>query len=85
MMLAAEPVNAPVERRPWTATGYGLELMIGTLRSGDHCLTVAGHSAGGPGSAGPAYRTPGHTAKAFKAGPGEARAEHDAAQRLAQT
>lgn len=83
-MLVAQHVDAPIEGRPWRTTGYGLGLMIGTFRADGHSFAVAGHSAGGPGSAGAVYHSQGRTVVAFTATPGEACAEHIVARRLAQ-
>lgn len=83
-MLQAVPVEAPIEGRPWATTGYGLGLMIGTMCSGKQRIAVAGHSAGAPGSAGAVYQAAGRTVAVFTPGPGEARAEHAVARRLAQ-
>ena len=56
-MLAGHPLGGPLPGRPWRATGYGLGLMIGTMRVGAGPeIGVAGHSAGGPGSVGAVYR-----------------------------
>lgn len=56
-MLACHPLGGPLPGRPWRTTGYGLGLMIGTMRGGvGPEILVAGHSAGGPGSVGAVYR-----------------------------
>lgn len=56
-MLADHPLGGPLPGRPWLTTGYGLGLMIGTLRvEAGQEIMVAGHSAGGPGSVGAVYR-----------------------------
>lgn len=80
-MLDRHPIGGAVEGRPWTTTGYGLGLMMGTMmRPGmAEPLPVAGHSAGGPGSVGAVYRSVGRnrarTAAVFVAGSDEGIAE----------
>jgi len=89
-LLARHPIGGPVEGRPWRTTGYGLGLMMGTMRSSDMAsdVTVAGHSAGGPGSAGAVYTAldpaEGGTVAVFTSGPSEAEAEAAAARCLAR-
>ena len=86
-MLEDHAIGGPIKGRPWVATGYGLGLMIGTMRSShqaDH-LQVAGHSAGGPGSVGAVYRRrDGHcrTVAVFAAGSHEGMVEYRAARLL---
>ena len=58
--LMAEPtaVGGPIPGRPWLDAGYGLGLMVGTMQGRGGPLRALGHSAGGPGSGGAAYRFP---------------------------
>lgn len=57
-MLQPHPLDGPLPGRPWQTTGYGLGLMLGTMRRPGMArpVEVAGHSAGGPGSCGAVYR-----------------------------
>jgi CubicO group peptidase (beta-lactamase class C family) len=70
-------ICGPLAGRPWTETGYGLGLMIGTMTCEDmpRPLRVIGHSAGGPGSVGAVYTSFDtdryRTAAAFAAGTDE--------------
>ena len=57
-LLDAIPVGGRLSGRPWLEAGYGLGLMTGRMQSRDGPLIAAGHSAGGPGSGGAAYRFP---------------------------
>ena len=57
-LLDAIPVGGRLSGRPWLQAGYGLGLMTGRMQSRDGPLVAAGHSAGGPGSGGAAYRFP---------------------------
>ncbi|HYF58059.1 MAG TPA: serine hydrolase domain-containing protein [Burkholderiaceae bacterium] len=88
-LLAAHPVGGPPPGRPWTSAGYGLGLMIGTMRGpgADAPLDVVGHSAGGPGSVGAVYHAPRArprlTVAAFAAGPDGGLVEDAALRRLA--
>lgn len=87
-MLDAHPLGGPLPGRPWLTTGYGLGLMMGTMQGAgvERPLAVAGHSAGGPGSAGAVYRTlvdgERRTAAVFVAGTDEGPAEAIALRRL---
>jgi len=89
-MLAARPVGGALPGRPWQQTGYGLGLMIGTMRArgGPVSLPVAGHSAGGPGSIGAVYGVRladgRRTVAVFAPGDDEGVVEHRAAVLLAQ-
>jgi CubicO group peptidase (beta-lactamase class C family) len=78
-MLRRHPLGGPLPDRPWQTTGYGLGLMIGTMRGPRPVgpVEVAGHSAGGPGSVGAVYRaaSAGSTAAVFLAGASEGAAE----------
>lgn len=78
-MRLAHPLGGAIGGRPWVTTGYGLGLMIGTMRRAcmDAPVTVLGHSAGGPGSIGAVYHAPatGRTAAVFSAGTDEGVAE----------
>lgn len=71
-MLDRHPLGGPLPGRPWVTTGYGLGLMLGTMRRAGmpQPLAVLGHSAGGPGSVGAVYHAPGsgRTVAAFGAG-----------------
>lgn len=71
-MTTPLPLGGAITGRPWTATGYGLGLMIGSMAdpAGGPDVHVIGHSAGGPGSVGAVYHAPatGRTAAAFAAG-----------------
>ncbi|MFO1047424.1 MAG: serine hydrolase domain-containing protein [Geminicoccaceae bacterium] len=80
-MLDSYPLGGPLSGRPWRTTGYGLGLMIGTMRVGaGQEVMVAGHSAGGPGSVGAVYRrldaAGPRTVAAFAEGSDEGSAEH---------
>ncbi|MBH0239188.1 serine hydrolase domain-containing protein [Methylobrevis albus] len=72
LMCTPLPLGGALPGRPWTATGYGLGLMIGSMAdpAGGPDIRVVGHSAGGPGSVGAVYHAPatGRTAAAFAAG-----------------
>jgi len=57
-LLDPVPVGGPLSGRPWLEVGYGLGLMTGRMQGRDGSVAVAGHSAGGPGSGGAAYRFP---------------------------
>ncbi|WP_439588590.1 serine hydrolase domain-containing protein [Hydrogenophaga sp.] len=46
-MQAAHALGGPIPGRPWTAPGYGLGLMQGTVETG---LNMRGHTGCGPGS-----------------------------------
>ena len=87
-MLARHPIGDAIPGRPWTATGYGLGLMIGDMRNEAMAepLRVAGHSAGGPGSVGAVYRdldSPrGRIVAAFAAGSNEGVVEAEVLRRL---
>jgi CubicO group peptidase (beta-lactamase class C family) len=85
-MLDRHPLGGPIEGRPWVSTGYGLGLMIGTMRSknGSDALTVAGHTAGGPGSVGAVYHAAatGRTAAAFAPGADDSSVEETALHML---
>ncbi|MDE2334199.1 MAG: beta-lactamase family protein [Rhodospirillales bacterium] len=83
-MQLARPVAVPTVGRPWSTTGYGLGLMMGTMAAGPQRIAVAGHSAGGPGSAGAVYHAASRTVAVFTADPSEAPAEHEVCKRLAQ-
>jgi CubicO group peptidase (beta-lactamase class C family) len=73
-MLDAHPIGGPLPGRPWLTTGYGLGLMMGTMRRPGMAapLQVAGHTAGGPGSVGAIYQrsgdNPPHTVAVFASG-----------------
>ncbi len=54
-MLTVYPLGAAVAGRPWTATGYGLGLMIGALAGAGRAV---GHSGAGVGSVAALYRLP---------------------------
>lgn len=88
-MLTRHPIGGTIEGRPWLTTGYGLGVMMGTMKhpAGGKDLQVVGHSAGGPGSCGAVYQaagTPwGATAAAFTADDSESRAEFLAVEALA--
>jgi CubicO group peptidase (beta-lactamase class C family) len=58
-MLDMHPNGGALPGRPWITTGYGLGLMMGTMRRNGmlNPLAVLGHSAGGPGSVGAVYHT----------------------------
>ncbi len=84
-MLDGHPIGGPLPDRPWTTTGYGLGLMIGTMqRPGGAPLRVVGHSAGGPGSVGTVYHAPEsrRTVAAFTAGTDERIAEDAVLRRM---
>jgi D-alanyl-D-alanine carboxypeptidase len=54
------PVGGALPGRPWRRASYGLGLMVGTMAApGGPPFAVAGHGAGGPGSAGCVFRYPG--------------------------
>jgi D-alanyl-D-alanine carboxypeptidase len=78
-MRHPHPIGGVIDGRPWVSTGYGLGLMIGTMRGRgmDAPVTVLGHSAGGPGSVGAVYHAPttGRTAAVFRAAADVGRAE----------
>lgn len=83
-MLDRHPIGGALPGRPWVTTGYGLGLMMGTMRRNGmpHPLTVLGHSAGGPGSVGAVYHTADggapRTVAVFAAGAAEGVVEDDA-------
>jgi D-alanyl-D-alanine carboxypeptidase len=58
LMAEPTPVGGPIPGRPWLEAGYGLGLMVGTMRGRGGPLRAVGHSAGGPGSGGAAYGFP---------------------------
>ena len=87
-MLDRHRVGDALEGRRWMTQGYGLGLMIGTMRRPGmpQPLEVVGHSAGGPGSVGAVYarRVGGRrTVAVFMAGPDEGAAEDEALRLLA--
>jgi hypothetical protein len=88
-LLDRYAIGGPVSGRPWLTTGYGLGLMMGTIRRPGMArpLEVIGHSAGGPGSVGAVYRWIGdnrvRTVAVFAAGSDEGIAEDLALKRLA--
>lgn len=79
-MTARHPVEAVVNGRPWSTTGYGLGLMIGEIASTGLAI---GHSGAGPGSVGAVYHFPAMaapcTVTVFMPGENEGRAEWKAA------
>ena len=81
-MRHPHPLGGAIDGRPWVTTGYGLGLMIGTMRGRgmDAPVTVLGHSAGGPGSVGAVYHAPatGRTVAVFTAGDDDGATEADA-------
>jgi CubicO group peptidase (beta-lactamase class C family) len=76
-------IGGPLAGRPWAETGYGLGLMIGTMKRASlpRPLRVVGHSVGGPGSVGAVYTSSDSgrylTAAAFSAGADEGVAENE--------
>lgn len=86
-MVDVHPAGEPPAGRPWTTTGYGLGLMIGTMERPGIAgpVRVIGHSAAGPGSVGAVYRARDggtlRTVAAFAAGAAESVVE-DVALRL---
>jgi D-alanyl-D-alanine carboxypeptidase len=88
-LLDRHPIGGPLPGRPWATTGYGLGLMMGTMRRPGMArpLEVIGHSAGGPGSVGAVYSTPGggrqRTVAALAAGVDEGVTEDRALRHLA--
>lgn len=72
-------IGGALPGRPWLTCGYGLGLMMGTMKaSGVRApLYVEGHGASGPGSVGSIFHDPasGRTAAAFLAGGDEAATE----------
>lgn len=81
-MRHAHPLCGAIDGLPWVTTGYGLGLMIGTMRGRgmDAPVSVLGHSAGGPGSVGAVYHAPatGRTVAVFTAGDDDAATEAQA-------
>ncbi len=88
-MLDCHPVGGPIAGRPWRSTGYGLGLMIGSMRASkmSEALHVSGHSAGGPGSVGAVYHAAatGVTAAAFMSGDAVGAAEAEVLALLANS
>jgi D-alanyl-D-alanine carboxypeptidase len=88
-LLDRHPIGGPIAGRPWVTTGYGLGLMMGTMRRPGmpRPLHVVGHSAGGPGSVGAVYHLPGserrRTAACFTAGQDEGVPEDEVLRQLA--
>ncbi len=78
-MLRWHPLGGALPGRPWLTTGYGLGMMVGTMRGPRGPMFVAGHGAAGPGSVGAVYRAlgpkPGRTVAAFAAGVDEGAVE----------
>jgi D-alanyl-D-alanine carboxypeptidase len=87
-LLDRHPIGGPIAGRPWVTTGYGLGLMMGTMRRPGmpRPLHVVGHSAGGPGSVGAVYHLPGserrRTAACFTAGQDEGVPEDEVLRQL---
>lgn len=87
-MLDAHPIGGPLPGRPWLNTGYGLGLMIGTMRRPGMAepLAVIGHGAAGPGSIGGVYQAaggdPARTVAMFASGADEGSVEDQILQRL---
>jgi D-alanyl-D-alanine carboxypeptidase len=90
-LLDRYPIGGPLAGRPWATTGYGLGLMMGTMRRSGmpQPLQVIGHSAGGPGSVGAVYNAPDggrhRTVAAFTAGLDEGVTEDEVLRYLAGT
>ena len=88
-ILACHPTGGPLAGRPWVTRGYGLGLMMGTMRSAGlpRPVQMIGHSANGPGSVGAVYHAPHgigcRTVAVFTAGSDEAIAEDEALRYLA--
>jgi CubicO group peptidase (beta-lactamase class C family) len=59
-LLDQHPIGGAMDGRPWVKTGYGLGLMIGTMRTGvgRTPIRVIGHSGSGPGSVCAVYHAP---------------------------
>lgn len=85
-MLAWHPVGGALPGRPWLTAGYGLGVMVGTMRGPRGPVFLAGHGAAGPGSVGAVYRAlrprTGRTVAAFAAGDDEGAVETRVLQEL---
>lgn len=82
-MGTAHKLTVPDDGRPWIAAGYGLGLMIGTMRAAERDIAVAGHTGGGPGSTCAIYHACRQTVAVFAPGPTVGPTEHVAAGLLA--
>lgn len=84
-MLDPHQIGGAIAGRPWTLHGYGLGLMIGTIKGAGRAI---GHSGGGPHCVNAVYHFPDLpepvTIAAFTDGNDEGRAEWAAARLAAQ-
>jgi CubicO group peptidase (beta-lactamase class C family) len=80
-MLSRHPLGGAMAGRPWTACGYGLGLMTGSMGENGRAI---GHSGGGPFSVNAVYHFPDRhipiTVACFTDGEDEGKAEFQAAR-----